>query len=167
MIESSIFFVLSGFLILGSFTVIIPKQTAVSAAGFLLAMISLAGFYALLHLSFLFLAQVMIAVGAVVTVTLLVVSSVNVKEENLPKEKKKYIWMILSFLLLIPFGVLLFKSISSLNLEFSEVSEDFGSLKSIGMDLFTQWALPFELISILLLVALVGAMVTTNKVRKL
>jgi len=41
--------------------------------------------------------------------------------------------------------------------------DGFGSVKEVGQLLFTQWLLPFEIISILLLVALVGAVVLAGK----
>ena len=41
--------------------------------------------------------------------------------------------------------------------------EDFGKIKPLGMELFTQWLLPFEMISVLLLVALIGAVVFGRK----
>ncbi|HKZ83924.1 MAG TPA: NADH-quinone oxidoreductase subunit J [Anaerolineae bacterium] len=44
-----------------------------------------------------------------------------------------------------------------------EVGPDFGSPEAIGQVLFSQYVLPFEVISILLLVAMVGAVVLTRK----
>jgi len=43
------------------------------------------------------------------------------------------------------------------------LSSDFGSIEALGMELFSHWLLPFELISLLLLVALVGAVVFGRK----
>jgi NADH-quinone oxidoreductase subunit J len=41
--------------------------------------------------------------------------------------------------------------------------DGFGDIKNLGMELFEKWLLPFELISILLLVALIGAVVYGRK----
>jgi len=41
--------------------------------------------------------------------------------------------------------------------------EDFGSIKDVGMKLFREWILPFEMISILLLIALIGVVILAKK----
>ena len=49
--------------------------------------------------------------------------------------------------------------------EASIVGEGFGGVKEVGLVLFREWLLPFEIVSILLLVALVGAVVLAGKRR--
>ena len=46
---------------------------------------------------------------------------------------------------------------------FSEVPENFGEAKEVGKVLFTQYLIPFELTSILLLVGIIGAVVLGKK----
>ncbi len=41
--------------------------------------------------------------------------------------------------------------------------KNFGSIKDIGMELFTEWVLPFEMISILLLISLIGVVVLAKR----
>ena len=63
-----------------------------------------------------------------------------------------------------PIAGLLIKISKSLPATEVTVFEDgFGSVKEVGQLLFTQWLLPFEIVSILLLVALVGAVVLAGK----
>jgi NADH-quinone oxidoreductase subunit J len=109
------------------------------------------------------LAQLLVAVGAVVTLSLLVIASVNISDRHIPSEPYKNRWFILSALLVVPLNILLIKTINRSALTFADVDENFGSLKEMGEALFSHWVLPFELISILLLVALVAAIVISQK----
>ncbi len=163
MLENSIFGILALFLIGGSLGMILFKQSVFSAISFLLAMIALSGMFALLDQSFLFLAQILVAVGAIVTLALLVIVSVNIKEENLPKNSLGNKHMMLMIVLVLPIVFTVFYAINSSALEFANVSSDFGTLKLTGKILFSEWVLPFETISILLLVALIGGIVISKR----
>ncbi|MGB5964869.1 MAG: NADH-quinone oxidoreductase subunit J [Sulfurimonadaceae bacterium] len=163
MLENSIFAVLALFLLFGSAGMIGFRQTLFSAISFMLAMLALAGMFALLDNSFLFLAQIMVSVGAVVVLTLLVIVSVNIKEANLPKEPAKFRWMLLSTLLVAPLAMLIYKALTHMHYRWAKTEEGYGSLKMMGMTLFHDWVLPFEIVSILLLAAMVGAIVIARK----
>lgn len=163
MLENSIFAVLALFLLLGSAGMIGFKQTLFSAISFMLAMLALAGIFALLDNSFLFLAQIMVSVGAVVVLTLLVIVSVNIKEVNLPNEPFKFRWIFLSALLVAPLAMLIYKALTHVHYTWAETEEGYGSLKMMGMTLFHDWVLPFEIVSVLLLAAMVGAIVIARK----
>lgn len=164
MLENSIFFILAIFLIAGAFGTISFKQSVFSAFSFLLSMIALGGLFALLHQSFLFLAQILVAVGAVVTLSLLVIVSVNIADRNLPKENNLSLWQIvLSVILILPILTLLFKAIANQNFTFAKVDENFGSLVETGKVLFGDWVLPFEIVSILLLSAMIGGIIISSR----
>jgi NADH-quinone oxidoreductase subunit J len=127
------------------------------------AMLALAGMFALLENSFLFLAQIMVAVGAVVVLTLLVIVSVNIKESNLPEEPLKFRWMLLSALLVTPLALLIYRALTHVNQTWAKADEGYGSLKMMGQVLFHDWVLPFEIVSLLLLAGMVGAIVIARK----
>ena len=163
MLESIIFSFLALFLIVGSISMISFKQSVYSAISFLLVMIAMAGMFALLHQSSLFLAQILVSVGAVVTLSLLIITSINIKKENLPKHRVSLKMVVFSTILISPIISLIFYSISSLKIEFVEVDKSFGTIQSIGMTLFSDWVLPFEIVSILLLSALVGSIIISKR----
>jgi len=162
-LENNIFIVLSIFLVGGSFGMILFKETLFSAFSFLIAMLALAGVFALLNNSFLFLAQIMVSVGAVVVLGLMVIITLNRQGKNLPQEEHKIGWIFLSTILVLPFSILLYKALMTLNLTFEETQEGFGALKMMGEVLFKNWVLPFEAISVLLLSAMVGAITIARK----
>ena len=139
------------------------KQSVYSAISFLIVMISVAGIFALLHQSFLFLAQILVSVGAVVTLSLMIITSINIKKENLPKHRVSSKNIILSIILISPIISLIFYAISSLNIKFKEINNLFGTIENISNILFSNWVLPFEIVSILLLSALIGAIIISKR----
>lgn len=156
-LELTIFGILALFMLGGSLTMISAKQTYVSAFGFLVAMLALAGEFALLDSRFLALAQIMVSVGAIVVLSILTILTINAKEENLPQEPYKFLWIIFTSLLVAPFTYLLYKVLLTLPQHFTQL-ETINS-KITGELLFSQWVLPFEIVSILLLTAMLGAII--------
>ena len=161
--ETIIFILLSLFLLLGSLTVVAARRPATNAVGFMAVLLAVAGLFALLHLTFLFLAQVLVSVGAVVVLTLIVILTVNLKEEQLPKEPLKYLWIVVTSAVVAPFGWLLYRTLASVAHAFPPVEEGFGSAEATGRALFGDWVLPFEILSLLLLAAMVGAIIIGKK----
>lgn len=159
-----LFFLLFGvFLIGGGLLAVLARDPALYATGFFAVMLALAGFFALLDESFLFLAQVLVSVGAVVVVTLIVVLTVNLKEERIPPEPFRWLWAAGAATVVAPFGWMLYRALVAAAGRFAPAGEGFGSVSAVGSTLFSEWVLPFELLSLLLLAALVGALVIGKK----
>ncbi len=139
------------------------RQSVLSAFGFLIAMLAMAGVFALLENSFLFLAQIMVSVGAVVVLSLMVITAINMKEENLPNEPYKLRWILFSVVLVAPFSLLMYRALTHIHQSFEATKEGYGMLKQVGGELFSHWVLPFEIVSVLLLAAMVAAIVIARK----
>ncbi len=124
-------------------------------------MIGLAGMFALLDRRFLAVAQIMVSGGEVVVLSMLTILTVNAKLENLPFEPNKYKWILFSTILVLPITLLIYRSTTALYQSFSTMETI--SSKIVGKLLFSNWVLPFEIVSILLLTAMVGAIVIARK----
>lgn len=159
-----IFIALSALAIAGSVAMIVYANPMYSALGVLISMLSVAGMFALLNATFLFLVQIIVYAGAIMTLILFILMFLNIKDEDLPKEPKKYKLIALGAVVMIPLNVLILKAVSKLPAkDFNIVESDFGDIKPIGIVLFDNWLVAFELISILLLVALIGSVVLAKK----
>ncbi len=163
MLENSIFAILSLFLIGGALMVLLSREIVLNAFGFLIAMLAMAGLFALLENSFLFLAQIMISAGAVVVLSLIAVTTINLKRDNLPEEPNKIRWIVISALIVSPISLLIYKTLTMVNRKFQETVDGYGTLKVIGGELFSSWVLPFEILSVLLLAAMLAAIVIARK----
>lgn len=164
-----LFFILFGILAIGgAVTMISVKDPMYATLGLLISILAVGGLFALLNASFLFMVQIIVYAGAVLTLFLFLLMFLNIKTEDLPEEPKKYHLIALGAVLMIPINLLIFKALSTLpNIEMELVENtDFGTIKALGMQLYTDWLLPFELISILLLVALIGVIVLVKQKSK-
>lgn len=157
-----LFFILAALAITGAFGMVALMQPMFSAISFVITLLALAGIYALLGSSFLFAIQIVIYAGAIVSLILFIIMFLNIKPENLPHEPSKNKFIIIASIAVIPFAYLLISMLKYLPKE-KLSPEAFGDLKSVGLTLFNDYLLPFEAISILLLISLVGAIVLAQK----
>ncbi len=159
-----VFLILAIFSIVGGIGMISFKQPIYSAISLIISILALAGIFALLSAPFLFMVQIIVYAGAIITLLLFIIMFLNIKDENLPEEKNKTLLIFLGAIFLVPFNILVIKAFNTLpSKPMGILGEEFGSIKSFGNVLFNDWLVPFELISMLLLCALVGAIVYARK----
>ena len=158
------FSVLALIIVIGSLGVILLENIVYSA--FLLGgvFMSVAGLYLLLNASFVAAAQVLVYVGAVNVLILFAIMLVNKKESLKPKEylnsRKLISTLICITLLSLLVRVDLSKVWSIANPE-SSIGEE--ATVRIGEHLFSDYLLPFEVASVLLLMAMIGAIVLARR----
>lgn len=135
-----------------------------SALSFIVTLISIAALFALVNATFLFVVQIIIYAGAILSLILFIIMFLNIKDENLPDEKYKNRWLLGTSIIITPFSLILIDLILRSDIAVHALrDEKFGTIKDVGTTLFSQWILPFELVSILLLVALIGAVTLSKK----
>lgn len=158
-----VFTILAVVAVVSSVVMISAHRPIDSALSFIVTLISVAALFGLVNATFLFVVQIIIYAGAILTLILFIIMFLNIKDENLPDEKYKNRWLLATSILILPFSAILIDLILRSNIAVNSVTDDkFGTIKDVGLTLFSQWVLPFELVSILLLVALVGS-VTLSK----
>ncbi|MCJ8325801.1 MAG: NADH-quinone oxidoreductase subunit J [Campylobacterales bacterium] len=159
-----VFLALSFGAIAGALAMLLYKNPMYCALGLLISVLSVAGLFALLSATFLFMVQLIVYAGAIMTLVIFILMFLNIKDEDMPDEPNKFKHMIFAAALMLPLNIVILKAVSNLpSSDFSIVAEDFGGIHDVGMYLYTNWLLAFELISILLLVALIGAIVLVKK----
>jgi NADH-quinone oxidoreductase subunit J len=159
-----LFYALGFDAIMGGFGLIYFRHPMNSAISFLACILAIAGIFSLLSASFLFMIQIILYAGAVITIILFIIMFLNVPESSLPKEPAKMSLIALGVLLVLPILFVIYRAVSRLPVgDMSVIPFEFGKIKQFGQELFYGWLLPFELISVLLLVALVGAIMLSRK----
>ncbi|MFV1949911.1 MAG: NADH-quinone oxidoreductase subunit J [Anaerolineales bacterium] len=140
------------------------SRSAIYAALFLvLNFITVAVFYLMLNAPFLAMAQVTVYAGAIMVLFLFVIMLLGTSQLK-PKPENRWqriLALVLGGGLLAEIGVLFILQGRGLQV-IGEIGSDFGSPEGIGLELFQQYLLPFEITSILLLVAMIGAIVLTR-----
>ncbi len=150
--------------VLGALGLVIAKHPIHGAMSLIITMISLAGLYALLSAKLLFALQLIVYAGAIMSLVLFIIMFLNIRDEDLPEEKYTWWYLICGLIILIPMIRLLIRAVREIpGADLVVVPQGFGSVEDVGLVLFHNWLLPFEMVSILLLVALMGAVILAGK----
>jgi NADH-quinone oxidoreductase subunit J len=139
------------------------RNPVTSAMFLVLTIVSLAGLFVLLHAFFLAAVQILVYAGAVMVLFLFVIMLLDLKAEERLRIKT-----IVALEGLVAAGALLaifFWSLSTLQapLDRGEPPSLEGGATNLGKLLFSQYVLPFEIVSVLLLVAMIGVVLLSKK----
>ena len=152
--------------VLGAVGLVLFRHPMNGAMSLVVTMISLAGIYALLSAKLIFALQLIVYAGAIMSLILFIIMFLNIQEKDLPVEKLRWVYLLGGVVVITPIALLLIKIVKTLpGSEATIVGGGFGGIKEVGLVLFQDWLLPFEIVSILLLIALVGAVVLAGKRR--
>ena len=158
------FSILSMVIIIGALGVILLENIVYSA--FLLGgvFMSVAGLYLLLNASFVAAAQVLVYVGAVNVLIIFAIMLVNKKEDLKPINNLKSRTIISTSICLTLLSLLVRVDLSNV-WELASPNTSIGeeSTIRIGEHLFSDYLLPFEVASVLLLMAMIGAIVLARR----
>ena len=158
------FAVLSLVIIVGALGVVLLENIVYSA--FLLGgvFMSVAGLYLLLNASFVAAAQVLVYVGAINVLILFAIMLVNKKEDLKPIKYLNSRKIISSTICIILLSLLIRVDLSTVwNIANPKLSIGEESTVRIGEHLFSDYLLPFEVASVLLLMAMIGAIVLARR----
>ena len=162
----TLLFVLFGGLALGcAISLVAQRNPLYSAVSLIGVFVALAGLYVLLAAPFIAAVQVIVYAGAIMVLVVFVIMLLNVEEE----EHRSLNWRFISAA--VALGALLFGQ-AAFFLYFVRTppvaqlagsAPEVGLTSSIGTGLFTEYLLPFEITSILILMAIVGAMTLARR----
>jgi len=138
------------------------RNPVTSAMFLVLTIISMAGLFVLLHAFFLAAVQVLVYAGAVMVLFLFVIMLLDLKEEERRKVKKLGLGTgLLSIGAIV--GIFVKSLLGTRPGQNLPAPTTEGATIPLGKMLFTNYLLPFEIVSILLLVAMVGVILLSKK----
>jgi NADH-quinone oxidoreductase subunit J len=147
--------------------VIMQRHALYSALFLIITMGSLAGLYILLDAHFVWAVQVLVYAGAIMVLFLFVIMLLNLPREETPwapRDLKRILAAIaLSVALMAELVVVVSRHFTLTPTGAVPKIAGFGTTQMIGRLLFSEFLFPFEITSIILLVAIVGAMVLAKK----
>lgn len=163
--EAVLFYIFAFFTLASAATVVFAKSPINSAISLVATFFFLAGLYVLLYAHTIAVLQIMVYAGAIMVLFLFVIMLLNLTE--VPNERRKptlaRVGGVVATVVL--FGVLavVLSRVTGepATLAGSDLAR-YGTLADLGRLIYTEWLLPFEAISILLLVAMVGAVVVSK-----
>lgn len=139
-----------------------PLYCAISLIG---VFISLACLYVMLAAPFIAAVQVIVYAGAIMVLVVFVIMLLNVEQEERGRTRLKFLVPTAVVLAAVLIGEVAFilVSVQEFRVNPTASPSDVGLTASIGASLFTKYLLPFEITSILLLMAIVGAMTLARR----
>jgi NADH-quinone oxidoreductase subunit J len=163
-----LFYLFAGVTVSAAIGVVVSRNPVHAALFLVLAFVSTSGLWVLLHAEFLAVALIVVYVGAVMVLFLFVVMMLDIKVDPLQEGFARYLPVGL-----LVAGVMLFQMLTLLSAKYFGLSFDpmaktpvnYSNTEEIGLLLFTKYAFPFEIASVVLLVAAIAAVALTLRKR--
>jgi NADH-quinone oxidoreductase subunit J len=159
-VTTALFYLFAILTVVAAAGVIAARSPIYSAMSLVGTFFCLAGIYVLLLAHTIAVLQVLVYAGAIMVLFLFVIMLLSLGEAVPPS--KITIPKVVGGLSAVGLFVLLVIATTPFVPVNAVPSAGFGTLQSIGAQLYTQWLAPFEAVSLLLLVAMVGAVVVAK-----
>lgn len=161
MVATILFWIFAILGIAGAVGLLLNRSPVYSALCLILNFFSIAGLYLSLQAEFLAAIQILVYAGAIMVLFLFVIMLLNLQDEQgvLAFDRMRGLAFLLG-LAFIAEMMFVFRDFASV--EFNETYA-YGTVEAIGRELMTQYLFPFEMISVILLSALIGAIVVARK----
>ncbi len=159
MLREAVFIGIIGLTLLGAFLAVWLKNVFYNALGLGLCLFGVAGVFIYLNAEFLAIMEVIIYIGAItVAIIFAIMLSQPMSQKYAPREAKK---VARSLLLAGLVFLVVVKAMHSARWPLQSAEGDY-SIRAVGRSLLTHYALPFEAVSLVLLVAIIGALVISS-----
>lgn len=158
--EKIFFLIVASISVAAGISVIFQRNTLYSAFSLIAVFGCLAAIYVTLQAHLIAAIQIIVYAGAIMVLFVFVIMLLNVRQEEVQEDRYHLYYLSL------PIGVLLILEVyySLRNLKNVSVpGSSVGTAESVGQGLFSVYLLPFEVTSILILLAIVGAVVLARK----
>lgn len=160
MMSTILFIVFAGLAIGSAIAMVSQRNPLYSAISLIGVFIALASIYVTLAAPFIAAVQVIVYAGAIMVLVIFVIMLLNV--EQVEPRRKRLRFLVPAAIgmaaILIAEAAFILYSVETTSTQAPHLLSDVGLTSSIGEGLFTRYLLPFEITSILLLMAIVGAM---------
>jgi NADH-quinone oxidoreductase subunit J len=164
------FYFFSAIAIGAAILMLTQKNPVASVLWLVLAFIGLAGLFVILQAYFIAVIQILVYAGAIMVLFLFVIMLLDLREADIEAVKLPrvpFVGLAAALLFLVAMVAVVRASESWFGKPIGDYlvpDADLGdSVKAVGLPLFKQWLLPFEVTSVLLLAAIIGAVALTKR----
>ena len=159
-----IFYFLAAITLSTAFLTIYSKNPIHSAIYLVICFFSIAGHYLLFNAQFLAIVHIIVYSGAIMVLFLFTIMLMNLnREDEVHKPRITRLGAIVVFCLMSLVLIAIFMNSKPIVGEYDTTGNDFQSIKVLGKVLLNEYMVPFEFASILLLVAMIGAVLLSKK----
>jgi len=163
MIETALFFAFAGLAVLGAVSLILQRHPIHSALSLIVVMVSLAALYLLLGAEFIAAVQIIVYAGAIMVLFVFVIMLLNagVEERTSFSRLARYVGIPVGILLTLQLAYTVARAAPEHAHRVPTTGPS--STRDLSLMLFREYVLPFELTSVLILVAILGAVVLARR----
>ena len=156
-----LFFSLAAIAVAGAVSLILQKHPIHSALSLIVVMVALAGLYLLLGAEFISAVQIIVYAGAIMVLFIFVIMLLNAGEEERTNFSRMAAYVGLPLAAVFGAGLVYWVAREGSSAPSSPLAES--ATRPLAMLLFQDYLFPFELTSILILVAILGAVVLAHR----
>ena len=165
--ETALFYLFGTIALIAAINVVAQRRVFYSAISLIICLCSVAVLYMLLESPFIAAVQVVVYAGAIMVLFLFVIMLLDPFSSAILQDKKKSLGYFAVLIGIILFAVL-YPHLRSYDQSFTPKSlhfaaESVGSVKRVGWTLFNEYLLPFEITSVLILIAIIGVVVLAKR----
>jgi NADH-quinone oxidoreductase subunit J len=162
--QAVIFYIFAFLAIAGALTMVTRKNPLNGAFALVVSLIAVAGLFAMLSAEFIFILQVLVYAGAIMVLIIFTIMLLNLDEKEL-KEVRVSKLQIVILAVVCAAGAFGFISVfSQIPTTVVTHTAAFGSIEGVGREMLSDYLYPFEVISLVLLAAIVGVVLLAKKV---
>lgn len=161
--EVFLFYLFGGIAVASALLVVTRRNPVASAIFLILCFFCLAVLYVLLRAHFVAVIQVLVYAGAIMVLFLFVIMLLNLSQLEFGRVRNlvvKVVGAVLGVVLLVNLLGVINKPLLP---QGAPLSEGFGGTEQLGMLLFSKYLIPFEVASVLLLAAIIGAIILARR----
>ncbi len=166
--ETLFFLLFASLAVIFALGVVLARNPVYSALSLIACFVQIAALFILLRSPFLAAAQIFVYVGSTIVLFVIVIVMLDIRKAAFERFTPGNRWLTLSATVLLG-GIMLFMLLSSELLSQLPASREStgarltGTTAELGTTLFSEFLLPFEVVSVILLVALIGAILLAKK----
>jgi len=167
MVASALFFVFAGLAIACAISLVYHKNPLYSAISLVGVFIALSCIYVTLAAPFIAAVQILIYAGAIMVLVVFVIMLLNLDDDK-PLNRLRYLYIVGGGLglILLAQTFFIFYAVSKKPNQYIKTDETVGKTLSIGSAMYTEYLLPVEIVGILLLMAIVGAVILARRLEQ-
>jgi NADH-quinone oxidoreductase subunit J len=165
--ETAFFYLFGGIALLAAINVVAQKKVFYSAISLIICLCAVAALYLALESYFIAAVQVIVYAGAIMVLFLFVIMLLDPFSAAILRDKKKYLGYLAVLLGVIALALLI-PLLKSYNPAQTPRNPELtgrgpGSIEYLGQVLFSEYLVPFEVTSVLILVAIIGVVVLAKR----
>jgi len=168
--KTALFYILSAILVIAALRVVTARNPVHAVLFLVLAFFNASGLWLLLQAEFLAIALIVVYVGAVMVLFLFVVMMLDINLERLRQGFWNNLWLGGPIAVLMVVEMVAVLSVRSFGIEAMPAppasAAGYSNTKELGVAIYTEYVYPFELASVILLVALIAAVALNLRQRK-